>query len=102
MGATSTPGATPVPPTATGAAAAPAAPASQAVDAYTAAQAEQDRAAKHSTRIFKVWRGDADGGGLQDYTVEVSGRRFDVRVIGPPPAPEDTDPSEQPEGAAAP
>jgi len=23
----------------------------------------------------------------QDYTVEVSGRRFDVRVIGPPPAP---------------
>ena len=31
-------------------------------DAYTAAQASQDAAAKHSTRTFRVWRGDANGG----------------------------------------
>ena len=34
----------------------------KAKDAYTAAQAEQDRAAKHATRAFRIWRG-ADGTG---------------------------------------
>ncbi|HTI65427.1 MAG TPA: succinate dehydrogenase/fumarate reductase iron-sulfur subunit [Gemmatimonadaceae bacterium] len=34
----------------------------KATDAYTAAQAEQDAAARHTTRAFKIWRG-ADGQG---------------------------------------
>ena len=34
----------------------------KAKDAYTAAQAEQDAAAKHTTRDFRIWRG-ADGTG---------------------------------------
>src|SRR4051795_12636071 len=36
--------------------------ASTAKDAFTRAQAEQDAAAHHSTRSFKIWRG-ADGKG---------------------------------------
>jgi succinate dehydrogenase / fumarate reductase iron-sulfur subunit len=39
----------------------------QAKDAYTAAQAQQDAAAKHTTRTFKIWRGD---GGTQGQFVE--------------------------------
>jgi succinate dehydrogenase / fumarate reductase iron-sulfur subunit len=41
---------------------APATGAITATDAYTAAQAEQDAAARHATRSFRIWRG-ADGGG---------------------------------------
>jgi succinate dehydrogenase / fumarate reductase iron-sulfur subunit len=40
-------------------------------DAYTAAQAEQDAQAKHSTRTFKVWRGQDGKGGFVDFTAEV-------------------------------
>ena len=40
-------------------------------DAYTAAQAEQDAQASHSSRTFKVWRGEAGGGALASYTTEV-------------------------------
>ena len=36
-----------------------AAPRTTQGDAYTAAQASQDASAKHSTRTFRVWRGDA-------------------------------------------
>ncbi len=41
-------------------------------DAYTAAQAAQDAQAKHDRRTFRVWRGDANGGRLVDYTTEVT------------------------------
>ena len=41
-------------------------------DAYTAAQASQDAAAKHGTRTFRLWRGDASGGALVDYTTDVT------------------------------
>ena len=41
-------------------------------DAYTAAQASQDAAAKHSTRTFRVWRGDASGGDFVDYATDVT------------------------------
>ena len=41
-------------------------------DAYTAAQASQDAAALHSTRTFRIWRGDATGGRLVDYTTDVT------------------------------
>ena len=43
------------------------APASHAVDAYTAAQAAQDAAATHSTRTFKIWRGDNGKGEFVDF-----------------------------------
>jgi succinate dehydrogenase / fumarate reductase, iron-sulfur subunit len=45
--------------------------ASTAVDAYTAAQTEQDRTAKHSERVFRVWRGDGGKGEFVDYKQEV-------------------------------
>src|SRR5690349_14100369 len=59
--------------TASRARAAPAAPAtaSHAVDAYTAAQAAQDAAAAHSTRTFKIWRGDGGKGEFVDFTSDV-------------------------------
>jgi succinate dehydrogenase / fumarate reductase iron-sulfur subunit len=41
----------------------------QGKDAYTAAQAQQDAAAKHTTRTFKIWRGEG-GGGKQGQFVE--------------------------------
>ena len=41
-------------------------------DAYTAAQASQDASAQHSTRTFRVWRGDAAEGALVDYTTDVT------------------------------
>jgi succinate dehydrogenase / fumarate reductase iron-sulfur subunit len=41
----------------------------KAKDAYTAAQAQQDAAAKHTTRTFKIWRGEG-GGGKQGQFVE--------------------------------
>ena len=34
-----------------------------AKDAYTAAQAQQDAAAKHTTRTFKIWRGESGAAG---------------------------------------
>ena len=52
------------------AAAAPAA-ASHAVDAYTAAQAAQDAKAAHSTRPFKIWRGEQGKGQFVDFTTDV-------------------------------
>src|SRR5690348_13447399 len=48
-----------------------AAPVSHAVDAYTAAQAAQDAAAAHSTRTFKIWRGEGGTGGFVDFTTDV-------------------------------
>src|SRR5206468_4823667 len=47
------------------------APTSHAVDAYTAAQAAQDAAATHSTRTFKIWRGDKGKGQFVDFTTDV-------------------------------
>jgi succinate dehydrogenase / fumarate reductase iron-sulfur subunit len=41
-------------------------------DAYTAAQAEQDARAKHTTRTFKIWRGDAGNGGFVDFATKVT------------------------------
>jgi succinate dehydrogenase / fumarate reductase iron-sulfur subunit len=41
----------------------------QGKDANTAAQAKQDAAAKHTTRTFKIWRGEG-GGGKQGQFVE--------------------------------
>jgi succinate dehydrogenase / fumarate reductase iron-sulfur subunit len=49
-----------------------AAPATTHGDAYTAAQASQDASARHSTRTFRVWRGDARGGDFVDYTTDVT------------------------------
>jgi len=46
-------------------------PASHAVDAYTAAQAAQDAAATHSSRRFKIWRGDSGSGQFVDFTTDV-------------------------------
>jgi succinate dehydrogenase / fumarate reductase, iron-sulfur subunit len=43
---------------------------SHAGDAYTAAQQEQDAAAGHSARTFRVWRGADGQGELRDYTTE--------------------------------
>ena len=48
-----------------------ASPTTHAGDAYTAAQAAQDRGARHATRTFRVWRGDREGGKLVDYATEV-------------------------------
>ncbi len=44
--------------------------ATQAVDAYTAAQAEQDRQAEHTTRTFRVWRGADGKGKFEDFTTD--------------------------------
>jgi len=49
----------------------PATGAAQAKDAYTAAQAEQDAAARHDTRSFKIWRGDKGKGEFVEYKQEV-------------------------------
>src|SRR5512132_1562141 len=46
-------------------------PVSHAVDAYTAAQAAQDAAAAHSTRTFKIWRGESGTGQFVDFTTDV-------------------------------
>jgi succinate dehydrogenase / fumarate reductase iron-sulfur subunit len=43
----------------------------RAKDAYTAAQAEQDAAAKHTTRSFKIWRGDRGKGEFVEYKQDV-------------------------------
>ena len=40
-------------------------------DAYTAAQAEQDAAAHHATRSFKIWRGSAGKGEFVEYKQDV-------------------------------
>jgi succinate dehydrogenase / fumarate reductase iron-sulfur subunit len=45
--------------------------ASHAGDAYTAAQAAQDAAASHSTRAFKIWRGERGTGAFVDFTTDV-------------------------------
>jgi succinate dehydrogenase / fumarate reductase iron-sulfur subunit len=45
--------------------------ASGAVDAYTAAQDAQDRAAKHSKRTFRIWRGDSGKGEFTEYQQDV-------------------------------
>ena len=45
--------------------------ASHAVDAYTAAQAAQDAAAAHSTRTFKIWRGDNGKGEFVEFDTDV-------------------------------
>jgi len=43
----------------------------KAHDAYTAAQAEQDASAKHATRSFKIWRGEAGKGEFVEYKQDV-------------------------------
>jgi succinate dehydrogenase / fumarate reductase iron-sulfur subunit len=40
-------------------------------DAYTAAQAQQDAAAHHTTRSFKIWRGEAGKGEFVEYKQDV-------------------------------
>src|SRR5499433_2064756 len=40
-------------------------------DAFTAAQAAQDAAAKHDTRVFKVWRGENGKGEFVEYKQDV-------------------------------
>jgi len=40
-------------------------------DAYTAAQAQQDAAAHHATRSFKIWRGEAGKGEFVEYKQDV-------------------------------
>jgi len=42
-----------------------------AVDAYTAAQTAQDAQAKHSTRTFKIWRGQDGTGAFVDFSTDV-------------------------------
>src|SRR4051812_3155638 len=44
---------------------------SHAVDAYTAAQAAQDAAASKSTRVFRVWRGEANSGEFVEFNQQV-------------------------------
>src|SRR5258708_39065340 len=44
---------------------------SNAGDAYTAAQNEQDAAAAHSTRTFKIWRGVGEAGKFEEYQQEI-------------------------------
>jgi succinate dehydrogenase / fumarate reductase iron-sulfur subunit len=44
---------------------------SGAVDAYTAAQDAQDKAAAHSTRTFRIWRGDAGTGDFVEFRQDV-------------------------------
>src|SRR3954462_1970890 len=43
----------------------------KAHDAYTAAQAAQDASAKHDTRSFKIWRGEAGKGEFQEFRQDV-------------------------------
>src|SRR6187549_1626170 len=43
----------------------------KAHDAYTAAQAAQDASAKHDTRSFKIWRGEAGKGEFVEYKQDV-------------------------------
>src|SRR4051794_7591540 len=43
----------------------------QANDAFTRAQAEQDAAAKHTTRSFKIWRGENGKGEFVEYKQDV-------------------------------
>src|ERR1700743_1056933 len=45
--------------------------ATKAKDAFTRAQAEQDAAAKHTTRSFKIWRGDNGKGDFVEYKQDV-------------------------------
>jgi succinate dehydrogenase / fumarate reductase, iron-sulfur subunit len=40
-------------------------------DAFTAAQAAQDASAKHATRSFRIWRGDAGKGEFVEYKQDV-------------------------------
>ena len=42
-----------------------------AVDSYTAAQTAQDAQAKHSTRTFKIWRGQDGTGAFVDFSTDV-------------------------------
>src|SRR6185437_4952378 len=42
-----------------------------ATDAYTAAHAEQDAAAKHATRTFRIWRGDDGKGEFVEFKQDV-------------------------------
>jgi succinate dehydrogenase / fumarate reductase iron-sulfur subunit len=44
---------------------------SHAVDAYTAAQTAQDAAASKSTRMFRVWRGEANTGEFVEFKQQV-------------------------------
>src|ERR1043166_8214636 len=44
---------------------------SKAVNAYTAAQDAQDKAASHSTRTFKIWRGQGDTAKFEEYQQDV-------------------------------
>src|SRR5436309_1173168 len=46
-------------------------PATGTSDAYTAAQAAQDASAKHDTRSFKIWRGEAGKGEFVEYKQDV-------------------------------
>jgi succinate dehydrogenase / fumarate reductase iron-sulfur subunit len=41
-------------------------------DAFAAIQTAQDAKAGKSTRAFRIWRGDAAGGGFREYETEVS------------------------------
>jgi hypothetical protein len=43
----------------------------QAKDAFTRAQAEQDAAAKHTTRSFKIWRGENGQGDFVEFKQDV-------------------------------
>src|SRR3954451_11926702 len=43
----------------------------KAHDAYTAAQAAQDASAKHDTRSFRIWRGEAGKGEFVEYKQDV-------------------------------
>jgi succinate dehydrogenase / fumarate reductase iron-sulfur subunit len=43
----------------------------QAKDAFTRAQAEQDAAAKHTTRSFKIWRGEKGKGDFVEFKQDV-------------------------------
>jgi succinate dehydrogenase / fumarate reductase, iron-sulfur subunit len=45
--------------------------ASHAGDAYTAAQDAQDQTATHSSRTFKIWRGEGDAGKFEEYKQDV-------------------------------
>jgi hypothetical protein len=43
----------------------------RANDAFTRAQAEQDAAAKHTTRSFKIWRGEHGKGEFVEFKQDV-------------------------------
>src|ERR1700733_2434055 len=46
-------------------------PENKSHDAYTAAQAAQDASAKHTTRSFKIWRGEQGKGEFVEYKQDV-------------------------------